>query len=118
MTGPVYLAWRYMAHHRVKTGILVGAIALIAFLPAGLYVLIGQSASALTARADATPLLIGARGSTLELVLNSLYFGSEVREPTHFAEMERVAASGLADPIPLYVRFRAGGQPIVGTALE
>jgi len=118
VTGPVYLAWRYMAHHRVKTGILVGAIALIAFLPAGLYVLIGQSASALTARADATPLLIGARGSTLELVLNSLYFGSEVREPMRFAEMERVAASGLADPIPLYVRFRAGGQPIVGTALE
>jgi putative ABC transport system permease protein len=116
--GPVYLAWRYMAHHRVKTGILVGAIALIVFLPAGLYVLIGESASALTARADATPLLVGARGSTLELVLNSLYFGSEVREPTRFSETERVAASGLADPIPLYVRFHAAGQPIVGTALE
>lgn len=118
MSGPVYLAWRYIAHHRVKTSILVGAIALIAFLPVGLYVLVGESASALTARADATPLLIGARGSPLELVLNSLYFGSEAREQTHFSEIERVAASGLADPIPLYVRFRAGDQPIVGTALE
>jgi putative ABC transport system permease protein len=107
-----------MAQHRVKTGILVGSIALIAFLPMGLYVLVGESASALTARADATPLIIGARGSTLELVLSSLYFGSEVREQTRFAETERVAASGLAEPIPLYVRFRAGGQPIVGTALE
>jgi len=118
MKGPVYIAWRYMTHHRVKTTILVGAIALIAFLPAGLYVLVGESAAELTARADETPLLVGARGSTLELVLSSLYFGTEVREQTHFAEAERVAASGLAEPIPLYVRFRAGGQPIVGTAIE
>ena len=29
-----------------------------------------------------------------------------------------MATSGLAEPIPLYVRFRAGGQPIIGTALE
>ncbi len=118
MSGPVYLAWRYIAHHRVKTGILVAAIALIAFMPVGLYVLVGESASALTARADATPLLVGARGSSLELVLSSPYFGSETREQTRFGETERVAASGLADPIPLFVRFRAGGQPIVGTALE
>ena len=118
MSGAVYLAWRYIAHHRVKTSILVGAIALIAFLPVGLYVIVGESASALTARADATPLLVGARGSSLELVLSSLYFGSESQEQTRFAETERVAASGFADPIPLYVRFRAGDQPIVGTTLE
>ena len=66
----------------MKTGSLVGAIALIAFLPVGRYVLGGESASALTARADATPLLVGARGSSLELVLSSLYFGSEAREQT------------------------------------
>jgi putative ABC transport system permease protein len=51
-------------------------------------------------------------------VLSSLYFGGEVREPMRFAEIERVAESELAEPIPLYVRFRAGGQPLVGTALE
>ena len=118
MSGPIYLAWRYMAHHRVKTGILIASIALIAFMPAGLYVLVGESATALTARADATPLLVGARGSALELVLSSLYFGSETRATTSWGEAERVAVSGLAEPIPLYVRFRAGGHPMVGTALE
>ena len=118
MSGPVYLAWRYIAYHRVKVTILVGAIALIAFLPVGLYVLVGESASALTARADTTPLLVGARGSPLELVLNSLYFTSEAREQMRFAETEHVADSGLADPIPLYGRFHAGAQPIVGTSLE
>ena len=30
---------------------------------------------------------------------------------------EHVAASGLADPIPVYVHFRAGDQPIVGTSM-
>ena len=62
MSGPLYLAWRYLRHHWGKTAILVGSIALIVFLPAGLRVLVGQSAEALTARADATPLLVGARG--------------------------------------------------------
>ena len=34
-----------------------------------------------------------------------------------FDEVERVAASGLADAIPLHVGFRAGPHPIVGTEL-
>ena len=74
MNGLVYLAWRYLAHNRIKTTILVLSIALIVFVPSGLRVLVGQSAEELTARADATPLLIGARGSPLELTLSSLYF--------------------------------------------
>jgi len=118
VTGPLYLAWRYLVHHRVKTLILVSSIALIAYLPAGLRVLIGQSASELTARAEATPFLVGARGSPLELVLSSLYFESDAPAPTTYAEAERVADSGLADPIPLYVGFRVREHPIVGTALE
>ena len=118
MKGPLYLAWRYMVHHRIKTSILVTSIALIAFLPAGLNVLIGESAARLTARAEATPLLVGARGSPLELVLNSLYFESETPAATTYAEVTRAAESGLADAIPLYVRFRARGHPIVGTSLE
>jgi putative ABC transport system permease protein len=118
VTGPLYLAWRYLAHHRVKTLILVSSIALIAYLPAGLRVLIGQSAVELTARAEATPFLVGARGSPLELVLSSLYFESDTPALTSHAEVVRVADSGLAEPIPLYVRFRVREHPIVGTSLE
>ena len=118
MTGPLYLAWRYLACHRVKTVILVSSIALIAFLPVGLKVLVSQSAAELTARAEATHLLVGAKGSQLELVLNSLYFESEAPTATPYAQVARVADSGFAEPIPLHVRFRAGGHPIVGTTLE
>jgi putative ABC transport system permease protein len=117
VSGPLYLAWRYLVFHRVKATILVLSIALIAFLPAGLNVLVGESAMQLRARAEATPLLLGAKGSPLELALSSLYFESRAPEPIGFAEVERVTASGLADAIPLHVGFRAGAHPIVGTEL-
>ena len=95
MTGTLYLAWRYLVYHRVKTAILVTSITLIVYLPVGLDVLVSQSAAQLTARAEATPLLVGARGSPLELVLNSIYFRAEVPEPVGFAELARINGSGL-----------------------
>ena len=118
MSGVLYLAWRYLVYHRIKTAILVTSIALIGFVPVGLNVLVTQSAEQLTERAEATPLLVGARGSPLELVLASLYFESRTPASTVWRELERVADSGLASAIPLHVQFRARGHPIVGTALE
>jgi putative ABC transport system permease protein len=117
VSGPLYLAWRYLVFHRVKSAILVLSIALIAFLPAGLNVLVGESAAQLRARAEATPLLLGAKGSPLELALSSLYFESRAPEPIAFGEVERAASSGLAAAIPLHVGFRVGPHPIVGTEL-
>jgi len=114
----LYLAWRYLAYHRIKTAILVTSITLIIFLPVGLRVLVNQSADQLTARAEATPLVVGARGSPLELVLNSLYFESDMPELMRHAQVTRIDTTGLALPIPLYVRFTARGFPIVGTTLE
>jgi putative ABC transport system permease protein len=118
MGDVLYLAWRYLAHNRVKTAVLVASIMLIGYLPAGLRVLVAQSAAELTARAEATPLLVGARGSALELVLSSLYFESDPPELTSYAESLRVKDAGLATAIPLYVRFHVQRQPIVGTSLE
>jgi putative ABC transport system permease protein len=118
MTDVLYLAWRYLVYHKVKTSILIASIALIVYLPVGLNVLVEQSAEELTARARATPLLVGTKGSPLELVLNSLYFESQTPELTSYAEVTRIAESRLADPIPLYVRFRSRGHPIVGTTLD
>ena len=118
MKETLYLAWRYMAYHRVKAAILIASITLIVFLPVGLNVLVGQSADELTSRAEATPLLVGAKGSPLELALNSLYFDAEVPARATHAEAARIEESGLARPIPLYVRFQARDHPIVGTTLD
>ena len=111
MSGPLYLAWRYLVFHRMKAAILVLSITRITFLPAGLNVLVGESAAQLRARAEATPLLLGAKGSPLELALSSLYFDSRAPEPVAFGEVDRVRASGLAAAIPLHVGFRAGTHP-------
>ena len=118
MSGTLYLAWRYLAHHRLKTAILVLALTLIFFIPSGLQVLVDQSEARMTARALSTPLLVGTKGSPLELVLNSLYFSRKNPETMPYSEVERIAASGLAMPIPLYVRFKASDAPIVGTSLD
>jgi putative ABC transport system permease protein len=114
----LYLAWRYLAYHRIKTTILVVSITLIVYLPVGLRVLVGQSERELTTRAEATPLVIGAKGSPLELVLNTLYFESDVPAPMRSGEVTRVAESGLAWAIPVYTRFQARNHPIIGTTLD
>ena len=118
MSGMLYLAWRYLAYNRWKTSILVGSIMLIIYLPVGLNVVVEQSGEHLTARAEATPLLVGTKGSPLELVLNSLYFSLETPEIMAYSEATSIMDSGLAEAVPLYVRFRSRAQPIVATSVE
>jgi len=118
MSCTLYLAWRYVVFHRLKTAILVTSIALILYLPVGLRVLVSQSSQQLTARAAATPLVVGAKGSPLELVLNTLYFRADTPELMTYAEVLRARDSGLARAIPMYVRFQSRGAAIVGTTLD
>jgi putative ABC transport system permease protein len=118
MRETLYLAWRYLSYHRIKTAVLVACVAVIVYLPVGLHILVNRSAGHLTARAEDTPLLVGAKGSPLELVLNSLYFEADVPEIIPYGEADRINASGLASAIPLYVRFRAQEIPIVGTSVD
>ncbi|MGI9290276.1 MAG: ABC transporter permease, partial [Gammaproteobacteria bacterium] len=115
MTDMLYLSWRYVAYNRWKTLILVLAITLVIFLPAALNLLIERSASQLVARAEATPLLIGAKGSPLELALNALYFKGGTPPTLPYADINDVLNSQLALPVPLYVRFTSNDFPIVGT---
>ena len=114
----LYLAWRYLAFHRAKTIILLLSITLILYLPVGLRVLVNQSSEQLTERADATPLVLGSKGSPLELALNTLYFRSDYPEPFSYSEASRVIGTGLAPVVPMYVRYHAQGHPIVGTSFE
>ena len=118
MRDVLYLAARYLIYHRWKTTILVAMITLIVYLPIGLQVLVNASARQLTARARSTPLLIGAKGSPLELVLRSLYFESDVPNDARYSEVTRVEESSFARAIPLLARFRTRHGPIVGTVLE
>jgi putative ABC transport system permease protein len=114
----LYIAWKYVCFNKIKTGTLIACITLIAFLPLALQLLLNESEQQLMSRAVSTPLIVGTKGSALDLVMNTLYFDDEVPEFMTMAEVDRIENSGLAQPIPLYTRFNARGYPLVGTTLD
>jgi len=114
----IYIAWQYIRFNKIKTATLIACITLISFLPLSLQLLLGESERQLMSRAVSTPLVIGDKGSSLDLVMNSLYFSDEVPELIGMEASERVMESGLALSIPVYARFHARGNPIVGTTLD
>jgi len=118
MTDSLHIAWKYIAFNKIKTITLVACITLISFLPVALELLLNESERQLMSRAVSTPLVLGAKGSALDLVMNTLYFDDEVPEIITVKSSNRVMDSDLALPIPLYVRFHARGNPIVGTTLD
>lgn len=118
MIHSFYIAWRYVSFNRLRTATLIACVTLIAVLPLTLELLLAESERQLMSRAESTPLLLGARGSALDLVMNGLYFDDEVPELVSMAAVSAVEDSGLALPIPLYVRFSARRFPIVGTSLD
>ncbi len=113
-----YVAWRYLSFNWARGLTLVACVTLIAVLPLSLELLLDESERQLLVRAENTPLVIGAKGSSLDLVMNSLYFGDTVPELISMAAADRVAETDLALPIPLYVRFKARGAPVVGTSID
>ena len=69
-------------------------------------------------RAAATPLVLGAKGSSLDLLLSALYFRRQQIAPISLKQVETVRASGLADALSVFVRFHSQDAPIVGVDLD
>ena len=118
MIDSLYIAWKYIVANRAKTITLLSCITLIAILPISLELLLDESERQLLSRAATTPLVIGIRGSSLDLVMNTLYYGDEIPDFISMEAADQVSKSGLALPVPMYVRFQARGYPIVGTTLD
>ncbi|TNF56458.1 hypothetical protein EP227_00715 [bacterium] len=118
MLDSLYIAWKYVQYNKIKTITLVACITLISFLPISLELLLSESEQQLMSRATSTPLVVGAKGSALDLLMNTLYFGDEVPELITMEASDRVTDTDLASSIPLYVRFKGRGAPIVGTTLD
>ena len=118
MTDSLYLAWRYIAYHKINTTILVVAITLILYLPVALKTVVKSCEQQLMARAVSTPLILGAKGSSLDLAIATLYFEPKAVEAMSMSEVDRVEETGLALAIPVYTRFQARNYTIVGTTLD
>ena len=118
MKDSFYLAWKYLLYNKIRTIILVTCITLIAVLPLSLEILLNESEHQLLSRAERTPLIVGAKGSVLDLVMNTLYFTNEAPEFISMQSSNAIDESSLALSIPIYNRFRANRFPIVGTTLD
>ncbi|WP_333713125.1 ABC transporter permease [Yoonia sp.] len=114
----LYLAFAYLRYHWARSLVLTLVAALIIFVPIATQILLSSSERALVARGEATPLLLGSRGSQLDLTMAALYFSDERPDPVTMAEVETLWDSGLGVPIPIHSAFSSSGFRIVGTSLD
>ncbi|QFT59330.1 hypothetical protein FIU94_10895 [Sulfitobacter sp. THAF37] len=114
----LFLAFAHLRWTWARSLVLVVVGALILSVPLITQILLRGSEDALTRRAEATPLVLGARGSQLDLVMNAVYFSQDRAPPVTRAAEDAVWDSGLALPIPLHTAFQSNGARIVGTSLD
>lgn len=118
MYHSLYLALRYILHNKIKTLIMVISITVIIYMPIGLNILVIESEEQLLKRASTTPLIIGAKGSSLDLAINTLYFEPSEFDELNMLALEEIEETGYANPIPMFIKFQARNFPIVGTDVE
>jgi len=118
MKQSFYLAIKYLQFHRIRTLILVGSIGLILFLPSGLKKLITESEMQMMARADATPLIVGAKGNSTDLVINTLYFEQTEIDALNLRSIDALDGTGFGYSIPMVSFFKAREFSIIGTNLD
>lgn len=114
----VFLALAYLRFHWLRSLILVLVAALIISVPMVSQTLLTGARTTLTDRAEATPLVLGNRGSQLDLAMNALYFTDNRAEPVTMAATEEVWDSALGIPIPLNTAFETNAARIIGTSLD
>ncbi len=116
--GSLHLAWRYIAHHRTRTLLLALSLGLTLALPLLVRGMVSIAQSEFRTRAEVTPLVLGAKGSALELTLNALYFRRSGVDTIQAGQMDVLRATRLAGAIPLHVHFHSQEAAIVGTSLD
>ncbi len=115
MRQSFYLAYKYITFHKTRSMVLIFSIGIIIYLPNGLKKLINESETQMVKRAKSTPLIIGAKGSSTDLVINTLYFQQEKTESITMKILYKVNAAGFGYAIPILSMFTARDFPIIGT---
>ncbi len=116
MSHAFWLAVRYLASAPWRTAVLVLGTAIALFLPLFTWQAAEKLDDALMSRAEASPVLVGAKGNEFDLTMSGLYFRGQVTEPIVFGD--RIPASEYGVAVPLFVSHTVGGSPLVGTTLE
>lgn len=114
--------------HRGRSVTILLSLAITIWLPITVRMVLHQFRREISQRAVATPLVVGARGSRIDLVLQALYFDTSPVPETTMSEAEALLemSAGVAEvsAIPLHIRYRTQSRPgiegsvIVGTSPE
>jgi putative ABC transport system permease protein len=121
--GWLRLALKYILYHRLKSLLLLACVFLTAFLPIAIEILLNSFEKEIVARSQATPIVVGPKGSRFDLTLRSLYFrvaNSEESDAESIPMREAldVQRTGWAQAIPVYSKFTSKDFPVVGTNVE
>lgn len=128
MKNALFLAWKSLLWHRGRSVTILLSLVITVWLPITVRMVLDQFRREISERANATPLVLGAKGSRIDLALHALYFDTLPPASTTMAEAEsindRSSESAPAISIPLHVRHRTQSGPgvegsvIVGTSPE
>lgn len=114
MLSAITLAIRYMAYHRLRTVLLWAAITLTFMLPLATRWTIERFRNQSLRRAESTPMIVGAKGSSFGLTFHALYFRGDSPPAITYRERMRLDDYGLGQTLPILARFRTSGHVIVG----
>ncbi len=121
MKNALFLARKSLLWHRGRSLTIIFSLAITIWLPVTVRLVLNQFRREISARALSTPLVVGARGSRIDLALHALYFDSLPPAGTSMAEVNQIQDSALGVAIPMHVRYRTQSRPgingaaIVGT---
>ncbi len=104
-----------MRFHRWKSVAMILCLFLTAVLPITVNRLLGSFESGIYSRADATPAVIGAVGSPLDLALQSLYFSRKLENTVPYSAALEIAENENVRAIPIHIQHTARSYPIVAT---
>ncbi len=110
----VFLAVRHLRHHRGRSLLIGLALFLVAFLPIAVDGLVDAGERSLRSRGDSTPMVAGAPGAPIDLVLAALYFRTPPRDRMRMGEIDALVEGELATVLPLVLGDRVKSAPLVG----
>lgn len=118
MTPAIYLAFRYLQQNKTKFIVMVLCLALTIAIPIVIQLSFVNFEQSMLRRAESTPIVVGARGSQVDLVLHSLYFDKFIGETIEYRQVDQLSSLGLGRVIPIFGKYTAAQKPVIGTTLE
>lgn len=124
MRHSLFLAWKALWWYRSRSVTILLSLAVMIWVPVTVRLLLNQFRTEISARASRTPIVLGAKGSRIDLMMHALYFDALPPAETRQSLVTEVTASGLGVAIPIHARYHTQSQPgtdgavIVGTSPE